>query len=110
MAVAERGQVWADANVPVTVLRAGWGARYLVNTEGLQVAENFVEAGAVTKDGMHTHGDSQAHYVVRGKFEFRLGDEVRVLGPGGCMLAPAGTPHDVTCLETGSYVIVKTKP
>jgi mannose-6-phosphate isomerase-like protein (cupin superfamily) len=39
------------------------------------------------------HGHDETFYVVEGSFEFAVGDNVRVLGPGGFVSVPRETPH-----------------
>jgi mannose-6-phosphate isomerase-like protein (cupin superfamily) len=39
------------------------------------------------------HGHDETFYVVRGSFEFTIGDETVTLGEGGFLHVPAGTPH-----------------
>jgi mannose-6-phosphate isomerase-like protein (cupin superfamily) len=39
------------------------------------------------------HADDEAWYVLEGMLRFRIGDEVREVGPRGAVLAPKGTPH-----------------
>jgi Cupin domain len=39
------------------------------------------------------HADDEAWYVLEGLLRFRIGDEIREVGPGGAVLAPKGTPH-----------------
>jgi len=39
------------------------------------------------------HGDDEAWYVLEGMLRFRIGDEIREVGPHGAVLAPKGTPH-----------------
>jgi mannose-6-phosphate isomerase-like protein (cupin superfamily) len=49
----------------------------------------------------HVHADSvKIYYVREGIGVFRLGDEVRTLGPGAAAVAPAGEVHGV--LNAGS--------
>ena len=39
------------------------------------------------------HADDEAWYVLEGVLRFRIGDEMRDVGPGGAVLATKGTPH-----------------
>jgi quercetin dioxygenase-like cupin family protein len=47
----------------------------------------------------HTHPHEQIGYLVKGKLEFRVGDETKVLNPGDTWLAPGNVPHFVRVLE-----------
>jgi mannose-6-phosphate isomerase-like protein (cupin superfamily) len=39
------------------------------------------------------HADDEAWYVLEGILRFRIGDEIREVGPHGAVLAPRGIPH-----------------
>lgn len=49
----------------------------------------------------HTHPHSQLSYVVSGKFEAYMGDEMKVIGPGDGYYVEPNLPHHVVCLEDG---------
>ena len=51
--------------------------------------------------GLHRHAFDEWHVVIEGRYEGRVGDEVRTLGPGDTMFAPGGTPHGVKNLGPG---------
>ena len=48
---------------------------------------------------MHSHPHEQISYVIEGAFEFRLGDEVRVLRAGEGVCCPPNVPHSATVLD-----------
>jgi mannose-6-phosphate isomerase-like protein (cupin superfamily) len=57
------------------------------------------------------HADDEAWYVLEGLLRFRLGDEIRELGPRGAVLAPKGTPHAYGNARRGQparYLLVMT--
>ena len=57
------------------------------------------------------HADDEARYVLEGLLRFRLGDEIRELGPRGAVLAPKGTPHAYGNARRGQparYLLVMT--
>lgn len=41
----------------------------------------------------HQTSEDETFYVVEGDWEFRAGDDVRIVGPGTLVYAPAGTTH-----------------
>jgi mannose-6-phosphate isomerase-like protein (cupin superfamily) len=44
----------------------------------------------------HAHqGADKVYYVLQGRGQVRVGQEIRELGPGGIALAPAGVEHGV---------------
>lgn len=53
----------------------------------------------------HSHENEQLGVVVRGSVTFRVGDEVRDLGPGGTWRIPPSTPHEVHAGPEGAVVV-----
>src|SRR4030088_2470015 len=57
------------------------------------------------------HADDEAWYVLEGALRFRIGDEIRELGPHSAALAPKGTPHAYGNARRGEparYLLVMT--
>jgi quercetin dioxygenase-like cupin family protein len=44
---------------------------------------------------LHTHSMSEAVVIERGHGRYTLGDQRMEVGPGACVLVPAGVPHGV---------------
>jgi len=42
----------------------------------------------------HSHANEQIVWMLKGKMEFRFGDEQRVCGPGDVVVIPGGTEHE----------------
>jgi len=42
----------------------------------------------------HSHANEQIVWMLKGKMEFRLGDEQRVCGPGDVVVIPGETEHE----------------
>src|SRR3712207_6755014 len=51
--------------------------------------------------GLHRHAFDEWHFIIEGRYECQVGDEVRPLAPGEMMFAPGGTPHRLTNLGPG---------
>jgi mannose-6-phosphate isomerase-like protein (cupin superfamily) len=62
--------------------------------------------------GLHVHhADDEAWYVLEGVLRFRIGEELREVGPGGAVSAPKGTPHAFGNARSGRparYLLVMT--
>jgi mannose-6-phosphate isomerase-like protein (cupin superfamily) len=62
--------------------------------------------------GLHVHhADDEAWYVLEGVLRFRIGEEIREVGPGGAVWAPKGTPHAFGNARSGQparYLLVTT--
>lgn len=56
----------------------------------------------------HTHMHTQTSYCAKGKFEFTVGEEKRIIGYGDGLYIPSNVPHGVVCLEEGVIVDVFT--
>ncbi|WP_201830662.1 cupin domain-containing protein [Microvirga zambiensis] len=48
--------------------------------------------------GLHRHPYDEWHVIIEGRWECQVGNEVRILGPGGAMFAPGGTVHGLKSL------------
>lgn len=53
----------------------------------------------------HEHEAEQLGIVIEGTVTFTIGDERRVLGPGGTWRIPSNVPHQVTTGPDGATVI-----
>lgn len=53
----------------------------------------------------HQHANEQCGLVIEGEVTFRIGDEERVLGPGGTWRIIGDTPHSVVTGPGGAVVI-----
>jgi len=62
-----------------------------------------LDPGSVVAE--HSHENEQLGVVVRGSVTFRVGDEVRDLGPGGTWQIPPNTPHEVHAGPDGAVVV-----
>lgn len=61
--------------------------------------------------GLHRHAFDEWHFIIEGRYECQLGEEVRTLAPGEMMFAPGGTPHQLTNLGPGvGRVLAITSP
>ena len=47
----------------------------------------------------HSHANEQIVWMLKGKMEFRLGNEQRVCGPGDVVVIPGGTEHEAWVRE-----------
>jgi quercetin dioxygenase-like cupin family protein len=77
--------------------------------DSIMMFEETIPAG--TKSTFHLHRDSdEVAYVLSGEVTFKIGDEVRVGGPGTCAFMPRGVPHawKSTGAETGRVLFLYT--
>jgi quercetin dioxygenase-like cupin family protein len=74
-----------------------------VDGELCSLAVVELEPGAVVAE--HRHANEQLGLVLEGSVSFRVGDQERVLGPGGTWRIPSGTPHEVHAGPEGAVVV-----
>ncbi|MDQ2673125.1 MAG: cupin domain-containing protein [Chloroflexota bacterium] len=82
-----------------------WDGIRARTVEGDQVTLAIVELDPNAEVPEHTHPAEQNGMVLRGEMRFRIGDEERVLGPGGTWRILGGVPHAATAGPDGAEVI-----
>ena len=76
----------------------------------LALLENLTAPGGGPPPHVHT-GEDEFFFVLDGRFEVRIGEEVQVLGPGGFADVPRGTVHNFrNVVETASRILVGFTP
>ncbi len=76
----------------------------------LPLLENLTAPGGGPPPHVHTRED-EFFFVLDGRFEVRIGDEIRTLGPGGYAYVPRGTLHNFRNIEeTASRILVGFTP
>lgn len=73
--------------------------KVLAHADSLMVCELSLAAGSVA--AAHSHPEDQVSYIVSGRFEFTIGGEKVVIGPGDTAYMPGDIVHSVLCLEEG---------
>ena len=74
-------------------------------SERLQVGIHNYEPGK--EHDLHSHPTwEQFYYVISGKVRLEVGDEKRVVGPGGSAYIPAGVTHGFEAVGTERLVII----
>ena len=82
------------AEWPETEPVPGVYRRVLSCGDEVMVVQFRIDAGAEVP--VHTHPHEQVGHVVSGRMKFRIGDEVRELGPGDGYSVPGGVTHGAT--------------
>jgi quercetin dioxygenase-like cupin family protein len=86
-----------NAATPAVEPAPGVLRRTLVWGERMLFVEFTVPKGAGVP--RHDHPHEQVGYIVSGRMELTIGDEVRVIGPGDAYLMPSNVPHHTRALE-----------
>ena len=84
---------------------AVWEGVRARRVEGEHVTLAIVELDPDAVVPEHTHPAEQNGMVIRGEMRFRVGDEERVLGPGGTWRILGGVPHTAAAGPDGAVVI-----
>ena len=85
------GAYHSAADWPEVEAVPGVQRRVLACGDGVMVVQFNIAAGAEVPS--HTHPHEQVGHVVSGHMRFRIGDEVRELGPGDGYSVPGGVLH-----------------
>ena len=84
----------------------GLARQVLAHNDDMMAVEVTFETGAV--GAIHTHPHTQISYVLSGKFEATIGNEIKIISTGDTYITPPDIPHGVICLEAGALLDVFT--
>src|SRR6266480_6319297 len=76
---------------PSRARRGVWSRSLVTGDQGILV---WWSIGAGVHVEPHSHANEQIVWMLKGKMEFRLGNEQRVCGPGAVVVIPGGTEHE----------------
>ena len=102
-----KDQIWTNTrDIATEATGAGACRKILSYTDELMIVENHFEAGAV--GALHSHPHTQIVYVPRGKFEFTVDGETRIIAEGDSVLVKGNIVHGCACLEPGILLDIFT--
>ncbi|SDR68346.1 cupin domain-containing protein [Opitutus sp. GAS368] len=84
------------ASLPAKEIFGGAVRGHYAHLERLTIGEVALQPN--TTIPLHQHPHEQVTYVVEGRFQFTIGTETTVLGPGMAALIPGGVMHGGTTL------------
>jgi quercetin dioxygenase-like cupin family protein len=93
-----------NAEARVVEPSPGLERRSLVWGERLHFVEFHVPKGSGVPP--HSHEHEQVGYVVSGRLEFTIGDQIRELGAGDAYLMPSNVVHSTRALEDSVVIDV----
>ncbi|MBZ0304183.1 MAG: cupin domain-containing protein [Anaerolineae bacterium] len=82
--------------------------RTMATTDEAMLCEFMRERGAVVHE--HSHMNDQVGYVVYGRLEMTIGDQVKVLMPGDSYAIPGGIRHSARILVDSLTIDVFSPP
>ena len=85
------GTYHSTADWPAVDAAPGVERRVLSCGDQIMIVQFTIQPGAEVP--AHTHPHEQVGHVVSGRMKFRIGDEVRELGPGDGYAVPGGVVH-----------------
>ena len=77
---------------------------------GAKLSMVFYRIAPGTPIPEHSHPHEQIGTVLKGRIEFSVGDEKRIVGPGEVYHVPSNAPHSGVCLDAGAEVIEVFSP
>jgi quercetin dioxygenase-like cupin family protein len=89
-------------------MRPGVYRRTMATTDEAMVCEFFLERGVEVAP--HSHMNDQVGYIVYGKIEVTIGNEVRLLNPGDSYAIPGGVVHSAHVLADTLEIDVFSPP
>lgn len=93
-----------NKDVTPTPCEPGVSRRILSYSDELMMCEISFEKGA--KGNFHKHPHLQITYIAKGRFEFTIDGETKIVNQGDSVYMPSNSEHGVTCLEEGILVDV----
>lgn len=87
------------SEIPMEDMADGIKRQILGYTPNLMMVKVYFEKGAVAAS--HSHPHQQVGYILKGKFEFKIEDEKKVLYEGDCFIVQDNLTHGAVCLEEG---------
>ncbi|TYL46786.1 cupin domain-containing protein [Marinomonas sp. IMCC 4694] len=85
--------------VPLEDLGKGVSRKIMAYSENIMAVEVHFEKDAIGP--LHHHPHEQLTYVLSGKFEFTIGDDTKIVGPGDTLYKAPNVVHGCRCLEPG---------
>ena len=82
-----------------------WDGVVARRIQGERLTMAVVELAPDAVVPQHQHANEQCGLVIEGEVTFRIGDEERVLGPGGTWRITGNTRHSVVTGPAGAVVI-----
>ena len=87
-----------------TEMSEGVHRKILGYDDGIMMVKVKIDQGTCVVP--HAHRHTQTSYIAKGKFEFTVGTEKKVVSYGDGVYIPSQVPHGVVCLEEGVIVDV----
>lgn len=102
--IPESKPFFVGKNEPIYPADKGVTRQIYGYDDNIMMVKVIFEKGAIGTP--HTHIHSQTSYVVSGKFEVTVGDEVKILEEGDGFYAAPNVKHGCVCLEEGVLIDV----
>ena len=103
----EKNRIWnVNGEIDAEPCAEGVERKILAYADEMMCVENHFKEGAI--GAMHHHPHTQITYVVSGKFEFTIGDEVKTVCAGDSMLQMNDIVHGCKCIEKGIILDIFT--
>ncbi len=97
---------WMSEESELKDLGNGIKRKIVAYSDNIMVCELSFAKDAV--GALHSHPHEQATYILKGSFEFTIGDEVRVVKAGDCLYKQPNIVHGAKALEDSVLIDVFT--
>jgi quercetin dioxygenase-like cupin family protein len=91
--------IFSGSKARITPCEPGVTRKVLAYTDELMLCEVTFQKGA--EGCPHAHPHTQATYVVKGRFEFTVAGETKIINQGDSVLIPGEAQHCALALEDG---------
>ena len=102
------GYFVSTTDVEQIEMLAGIHRRTMATTDEAMLCQFTLDKGGTVP--LHQHMNDQIGYVISGKIEVTIGNEVRVLTKGDSYAVPGGIMHSTTALEDSLVIDVFSPP
>ncbi|MDQ7025706.1 MAG: cupin domain-containing protein [Anaerolineae bacterium] len=102
------GYFVSTTDVEQIEMLTGVHRRTMATTDEAMLCQFFLEKGAIVPT--HQHMNDQVGYVISGKLEMTIGQEVHILTKGNSYAIPGGIPHSAKAVEDTWAIDVFSPP
>ncbi|KIL52124.1 cupin domain-containing protein [Jeotgalibacillus soli] len=90
-------------SVEAIITGEGVTRKLLSRGGSMMMSEMAFKKGAIGE--VHSHAHEQMCYIVAGRFEFNLDDQIQIIKKGDSVYVPSNSPHSVKALEDVSIIL-----
>ena len=93
---------FVDKDISTDIIDERTKRKVLAHDDEMMACHLYFKTGSIGRK--HSHSNTQICYIIRGRFEFDLEGDTRVLTSGDSVYIPSDAEHGLVCLEEGEVV------